>query len=62
MLHDIHGRICRKVGNRYFAMPKLNQTLTDKFAARSASAIGGKSWQRNVESQTGRARVISNQR
>jgi hypothetical protein len=62
MLHEIHGRICRKVGNRYFAMPPLRRpTLVDRLASVSASGIRSNPWNA-VDRQTGRARVISNQR
>lgn len=60
MVYDIHGRICVRRGNRFFAVIKP-ATRTDRFAARSASGITRNPWTR-VDSQKGRARVIANQR
>lgn len=60
MVYDIHGRICVKRGNRYFAVIKP-ASRTDRIAARSASGIVKNPFDR-VLLQAGRARVISNQR
>jgi hypothetical protein len=60
MLHDIHGRICVKRGDRFYAVPKT-LTRTDRMAARSASGIRSNPFD-TVLRQAGRARVISNQR
>jgi len=60
MIHVIHGRVCRKVGDRYFAIPKP-ASRTDRIAARSASGIVKNPFDA-VLMQAGRARVISNQR
>lgn len=64
MVYDIHGRICVKRGNRFFAVPKP-ATRTDRAATRSASGVGRNYWPDRVEMQSGggrRAHVIANQR
>lgn len=60
MVYDIHGRICVKRGNRFYAIAKPT-TKTDRIAARSASGVARNPWDR-VDEQKGRARVIANQR
>ena len=59
MLYDNHGRVCRKIGNRFYAIPK-QMGIVEQIAARNG--LRGSHWERRVESQkTGnRARVIVN--
>ena len=60
MIYDLHGRICTRRGDRYFAVPKPASRV-DRVAARSASGIMRNPFDRVLE-QAGRARVIANQR
>lgn len=62
MLSVNHGRAVIKRGNRYFAVDLRQPTISEQYAAVSASGIRRNAWQRvdNASGGARRARVVVN--